>query len=160
MRDQLELRALEPVARCLVRRLIVPRVYYDANWPGIEGGSVDLLVIDRDGVGDAHLVEIRRNASDALTAVPRLLDARAPYRWIAFQRGTEDQASAEALASQTPLYREGHAGRVGVIEFFEMAGSDLAVNVRVTAERFATPAYDLATTYSGTHVAQMQFTGG
>jgi hypothetical protein len=92
--------------------------------------------------------------------VPRLLEARAPYRWVAFRRGTEDAATAEALASHAPLYREGHPGRVGVIEFFQMTGGDLGADVRIKAERFATPAYDLATTYSGTHPAQIQFTGG
>lgn len=31
MRDRLELRAQHPVAQCLIRRLMVPRVYFDAG---------------------------------------------------------------------------------------------------------------------------------
>jgi hypothetical protein len=157
MRDQLELRALDPVGRCLIRRLMVPRIYYDADWPGLADGRVDLLAIDRDGVGDAHLVEIRRDAAVALACAPRLLTARAPYRWIAFLRGTEDGDSELALVSQTPLYQAGVAGRVGVIEIVEMAGAELGANVRLAAERFPTPAYDIATAYSSTHEAQIQF---
>jgi len=39
MRDQLELRALDPVGRCLIRRLMVPRIYYDADWPALADGK-------------------------------------------------------------------------------------------------------------------------
>jgi hypothetical protein len=159
MRDQLELRGLDPVGRCLIRRLTVPRIYYDADWPGLADGKVDLLAIDRDGVGDAHLVEIRRSAVAALACAPRLLTARAPYRWIAFLRGTEDADSEQALISQAPLYQTGVAGRIGVIEIVEMAGAELGANVRLAAERFPTPAYDIATAYSSSHEAQIQFGG-
>lgn len=159
MRDQLELRALEPVGRCLIRRLMVPRIYYEADWPGLSDGQVDLLALDRDGVGDAHLVEIRRNAVDALAVAPRLLDARAPYRWIAFLRGTEDETTMHALSSQAPLFRNGQPGRIGIIEIIEMAGDELGANVRLAAERFATPAYEMAPAFSNTHEAQIQFGG-
>jgi hypothetical protein len=138
---------------------MVPRIYYQANWPGLSEGRVDLLAIDRDGVGDAHLVEIKRDAADALVCATRLLAARAPYRWIAFLRGTEDQAAEIALTSYAPLYRQGEAGRIGVIEIVEMAGHELGANVRLAAERFATPAYDMASAFSSTHEAQIQFRG-
>jgi hypothetical protein len=85
-RDRLELRAQDPVAQCLIRRLTVPRVYFDANWPGFAEPAVDLLAIDRDGLGDAHIVEIKRAAPAALKAIPQLLSAAAPFRWIAFSR--------------------------------------------------------------------------
>lgn len=159
MRDQLELRAFDPVGRCLIRRLTVPRVYYDAEWPGLPDGRVDLLAIDRDGVGDAHLVEVRNKLSDALACTARLLDARAPYRWIAFFRGTEDKASEDALLSEEPLYVAGQAGRIGVIEVVTMAGNELGANVKRSAERFATPAYEMATAFSDSHEAQIQFGG-
>ena len=117
------------------------------------------LVIDRDGTGDPHIVEIRRTAGDALLVAPLLLDAKAPYRWLAFLRGTEDADTAAALVSQTQLYRDGVAGRIGVIEVFEMAGDELGANVRLVAERFPTPAYEMAAAYSSSHEAQIQFGG-
>src|SRR5438034_1165179 len=119
MRDRLELRAQDPVAQCLIRRLMVPRIYFEAEWPGMAEERVDVLAIDRDGVGDVHLVEIRRKAADALALIPKLLAARAPFRWISFLQGTEDETAARALASQESLYPANTAGRVGVIEIVE-----------------------------------------
>lgn len=160
MPDRLELRAQDPVAQCLLRQLIVPRIYYEADWPGLANGSTtNVLAIDRDGVGDAHLVEIRRNAADALAQIQKLLNARSPFRWIAFLRGTEDEATKLALISQDILYPPDTAGRIGVIEIVEMAGGDLGANVRIKAERFPTPAYDLAAAFVASHQATIQFGG-
>jgi hypothetical protein len=159
MRDRIELRAQNPVAHCLIRQLIVPRIYFEADWPGMEGDRVDVLAIDRDGVGEAHIVEIRRQAAEALAVIPRLLAARAPYRWIAFLRGTEDEASGEALASQQVLYPTDTSGRIGVIEIVEMAGGDLGANVRIKAERFPTPVYDIVGAFTSSHQATIQFGG-
>jgi hypothetical protein len=157
MRDRLELRAQDPVAQCLIRQLIVPRIYFDADWPGMADGRVDVLAIDRDGVGDVHLVEIKRQAADALAAIPRLFQARAPFRWIALLRGTEDEAATLSLASREILYPPGTAGRIGVIEVVEMEGGDLGANVRIKAERFPTPVYDLAAAFIASHQAQIQY---
>ncbi len=158
-RDRLELRALDPVARCLIRRLTVPRIYFSADWPGMPDEQVDVLAIDRDGVGDAHVVQVRRAAADALALVQLLLKAHAPFRWFAFLRGTEDEATAHALVSQECLYPAGIPGRVGVLEIVEMAGGDLGVNVRLAAERFPDAVYDVATKFSGSHKANIQFGG-
>ncbi len=158
MRDQLELRApREAVAPCLIRRLVVPRIYVDAQWPDDSGATYDLVAIDRDGGGDAHLVQIRRVASEALAQVPMLLGADAPYRWVAFLKGTEDGAAALSLLNQDALYTRGKAGRVGVIEIVEMASNQLGANVLVTAERFPGSFYDLSTAFSGSHHADVQF---
>jgi hypothetical protein len=157
MRDQLELRAKEPVARCLMRRLVVPRIYWDAPWPKDHSQRYDVLAIDRDGNGDAHLVQIRRAAADALAQAPALLAVGAPFRWIAFLHGTEDEKTAFALVSKEPLYAKGSPGRVGVIEIVEMAGDDLGANVVVAAERFPGSFYDLSTAFSGSHKADIQY---
>ncbi len=159
MRDRIELRAQNPVAHCLIRQLIVPRIYFDADWPGMPGVRADVLAIDRDGHGDVHLVEIRRNAADALAMAPLLLQARVPFRWVAFLRGTEDEASTAALTSQETLYPVETAGRVGVIEIVPMAGDDLGANVRIKAERFPTPTYDWAAAFAASHEASIQYPG-
>lgn len=155
--ERLELRAKEPVAQCLIRRLTVPRVYFDAEWPGYQQGEVDLLVIDRDGVGDAHLVEIKHTAESALACVPQLLSASAPFRWIAYLRGTEDADTSLALQSKNQLYAAHSPGRVGVIQIVEMTSGDLGANVTVSAERFPDAVYDIATAFSGSHKANIQF---
>ncbi len=159
MRDRLELRALDPVAQCLIRRLTVPRVYFAADWPGMADQRVDVLAIDRDGVGDTHLVEVRRTAADALAALPVLFAASAPFRWIAFPRGSEDSEAQSVLASRDALHVQGTAGRVGIIEIVEMVGGTLGANVRLAAERFPDAVYDVATAFSGSHKANIQFGG-
>jgi hypothetical protein len=150
---------VNPIAHCLLRQLVVPRIYFNAEWPGMPGVDVDVLAIDRDGHGDTHLVEFRRGAADALALVPRLLEARAPFRWIAFLRGTEDEAATAALTSQELLYPPDTAGRVGVIEVVEMAGNDLGANVRIKAERFPTPTYEWAAEFAASHQASIQYPG-
>lgn len=159
MPDRLELRARNAVAQCLIRQLVVPRVYFEAQWPGRPGVPADVLALDRDGRGDAHLVEIKRNAADALAKVPQLLAARAPFRWIAFLRGTEDAAATAALVSQESLYPADTPGRVGVIEIVEMASHDLGANVRIKAERFPTPTYEWAAEFAASHEASIQYPG-
>lgn len=158
MRERIELRARDAVAQCLIRRLTVPRIYFEAEWP-VADCPVDVLAIDRDGVGDAHVVEIKRGAPDALRDAGRLIaKIRAPFRWIAFLRGTEDEQSARALLSEDGLIDPSRPGRVGVIEIVEM-GNDLGANIRIRAERFADAVYDVATEFSGSHKANIQFGG-
>lgn len=159
MRDRIELRAPNPIANCLIRQLTVPRIYFDAEWPGMPGAPVAVLAIDRDGHGDAHLVMFAVEASRALARVPTLLAARAPFRWVAFLRGQEDQAATLALTSQEVLYPKDTAGRVGVIEVVKMAGDDLGANVRIKAERFPTPTYDIAAKFAASNEAAIQYPG-
>lgn len=87
-----------------------------------------------------------------------MLDAQAPYRWIAFEQTTKDQASAVALVSQEiPYPASSIPGRVGVIEIVNMASNELGANVRVAAERFPKPMYEVATAFSGSHEANIEF---
>jgi hypothetical protein len=118
---------------------------------------VDLLAIDRDGVGEVHLVEVKYHAPRALEAARPFLSARAPYRWLAFFRGTEDDATKYAFDTRSGLFISGQAGRIGLIEVTELAGDELGANVQLSAERFATPANDLAKAFSNSHKAQIQF---
>ena len=120
---------------------------------------MDVLAIDRDGVGDPLVVEIKAAAKDALAAIPQLLRINAPYRWIAFLQETEDTETTQALASQDVLFppSKAEAGRIGVIAIVRLAGGDLGANVRIRAERFATTVYDLAMQFSGSHKANIQF---
>jgi hypothetical protein len=89
--------------------------------------------------------------------LPELLGAIAPFRWIAFLRGTEDAAVTLALATQESLYASGTPGRVGVIEIVEITGGDLGANVRIAAERFPVTGHELATKFSASHKAHIEF---
>ena len=134
--ERLELRARDAVSRCLIRRLMVPNVYFEAAWPSA-GHRADLLAIDRAGAGDVHVVEIKFRAEDALAATSALLQVPAQFRWVAFFKETLDPRSEADLLSKRPLYPSSGMGRIGVIEVVRMAGDDLGANVVVNAERFA-----------------------
>src|SRR5690606_13388316 len=112
MPNQYELRSREPVARTLIRRLVVPRIYFGASWPEDDSPKYDIVAIDRDGQGDAHIVQVRESAVDAFAEVEHLLSTQAPYRWIAFRRESVDEESARKLFfHQSSLQSAGSAGR-------------------------------------------------
>ncbi|MGP8250451.1 MAG: hypothetical protein ACLQHF_00345 [Terracidiphilus sp.] len=48
-------RAKNAIQDYLIRKLLYPKVYLDAEWNGVH---IDLLAIDRTGVGDVHAVRI------------------------------------------------------------------------------------------------------
>ena len=54
--QRLEHRGREAVADCLIRDLMVPNIYFDANWPNAQL-QADVLAIDRAGTGDVHVVQ-------------------------------------------------------------------------------------------------------
>ena len=58
MRDRLELRALDPVARCLIRRLTVPRIYFEAPWPAMPGDRVDVLFTQQQREGPVAMISL------------------------------------------------------------------------------------------------------
>jgi hypothetical protein len=134
--QHLEQRAREAVAQCLIRQLIVPKVYFDVAWPD-PTRHVDLLAIDRAGTGDVHAVEIKYHAQVGLDTVVALLEVPAQFRWIAYFRESATPETESALTSKEPLYPSKGMGRVGVIELVRQPNDDLVANVRVRAERFA-----------------------
>jgi hypothetical protein len=86
-------RAKNAVMFYLERHLIVPKIYVDANW---DGHPLDILAIDRDGVGDVHAVlifqckydegNLRRDDTHYGQAINNLLDQfsliEANYKYI------------------------------------------------------------------------------
>lgn len=156
MPDRWELRARDPVARCLIRRLVVPRVYFEADWPGGDGRTVDVLAIDRDGVGDAHVVGIKGDATSAQEAIARLQRATAPFRWLAV-RAAHPGGDPIELPHAESLFAVHGAGRVGVIEVVEMASGELGANLRIVAERFPDAVHEMTVTFSRSHPAHIQF---
>lgn len=55
-----EQNAKDAVSRLMSRRLIVPKVFFDAAWPD-SGHHVDIVVIDHAGTGDVHVIEIKEH---------------------------------------------------------------------------------------------------
>jgi len=141
-------RAKNAVQAFFVRNLLIPKVYFDANW---NGWPLDVLAIDRSGLGDVHGVRLvvwepdrldnngysaylERAVANAITNFADFpghfryltvvcLEANKP-RWIP-SRGIKNQA----------LAADG-VGRVGLL-FVNVSDGDAKVDeVLLKAERF------------------------
>jgi hypothetical protein len=133
--QRLEQRGREAVARCLIKELTVPNIYFDAAWPSSEE-HVDLLAIDRAGAGDLHVVEIKGPLFNWEKLVERLMSVPAQYRWVASVGGRRGSRSKRADAAPQVLYPTDRMGRIGVIEVCQTAGDELQAQIKFRAERF------------------------
>ena len=133
---RIESRAQEPVAKLLCRELYVPHVYLEVCWPPQGGIRVDVLAIDRAGIGDAHIVQIRESADSALNCVPDLMKAPSHFRWIAFNAETVTAEIKARLESKAELDPPAGAGRVGAIAIERASEDNLIAKIVVYAERF------------------------
>lgn len=133
-------RCCEPIASCLTRMLIVPKIYFERNWPRGSDFRIDIIAVDRAGTGDIHIIEVKPSLDVALTnGVEFIRNIPAHYKWIAYQgeglQPSDDEAELKLLSEES-LYPEEGMGRIGVIEVVKMYGNDLGARVRVKPERF------------------------
>jgi hypothetical protein len=149
-------RAKEPVSQCMIRRLLLPSVYWDAPWPTPDR-QVDLLVVDRAGVGDVHIVEIKRRAADAIKAIPQVMAIPAQYKWIAFYADTLDRKTESAIAKRKMLFPDKGPGCVGVIAIERTTGSAMEARILVPAERFPGSYDEELQLFSATHKPDISF---
>ncbi len=150
MPASLEDQAKEPVARCLIQDLMLPTIYFDAEWP-VPGQHVDVLAIDRAGVGDVHVVEIRDKTADAFDAVAGLLKTPAHYRWIAYFAHTIKKTDRARLTAMPILSPPEGMGRVGVIEIVRMVDGEFGASIKVRAQRFWGSYYRMADEFTSRH---------
>lgn len=143
-------RVKNAVQEYLIRKLLLPKVYLDADW----GGSrVDVLAVDRAGLGDLHLVRIVpvsfENGGPAdwkdlviLAAVrvgdhsPELLALRGHFRYAAIFNESSDLRRlnpTEGLIHK--LMPEDGVGRVGILAV-DFEGDDPSVREILRPERF------------------------
>jgi hypothetical protein len=154
---RLETRAMEAVSHCLMEYLNVPNVYWNVRWPSSSDYVADVLLIDRAGVGDPHVVEIKLGAAAALKFVPRLRRVAAPYRWIAFFADTVDPSVQKALKDNRPLYPSTGPGRIGVIHLLRLPDDTLKAVIMVVAERFAGNYDDPVDRFTARHKPTMSY---
>ena len=151
-----EKRALDAVAQCLVRHLMVPHVYFDAEWPDVQSATVDVLAIDRAGTGDVHVAELRFSAQSAAAAIQKLRKLPAQFLWFAYFRESAESVTPWQRGPTEELYSAG-AGRVGIIEVVRMAGDDLGASIIVKAERFHVPRSENVREYVEHHAPHIMF---
>ncbi|MFH1562792.1 MAG: hypothetical protein ABIF11_05175 [Nitrospirota bacterium] len=135
-----EERCYEPVARCLIRTLIVPNIYFEQTWPMSDHSQIDIVAVDRAGTGDVHVVKVCETLNEAITkGIETIGKVPAHYRWVAFQGEgflPHDEDAEFKLLSEEPLLPESGMGRIGVIEIVRMVKNDLGANIKLKAERF------------------------
>ena len=149
-------RAKNAVLQLLQKQLIVPKIYFETEW---EGRHVDLLAIDRDGVGDVHVVEIKRlhatldhpaidEAVDQLRAVP------AQYKYLAVLDSTFPSGTYRNLLTseqKEQLFSEDGIGRVGLINFSLDDEGKPTAHLLIVPERFRAFVNTAADTFVAKH---------
>jgi hypothetical protein len=140
-------RAKNALQDYLVRKLLYPKVYLDANW---DGGKFDVLAIDRAGVGDVHGVRLvlwePGHADDhgysaylekaVAAAVTEFVGFRGHFRYLAVICTVPDKQQwipSKGLKSQC-LAADG-VGRLGLL-YVDVTEEDSEVKVLLKAERF------------------------
>ncbi|MGA7078792.1 MAG: hypothetical protein WBQ43_16875 [Terriglobales bacterium] len=150
--QQLELRARNAVAELLIKNLVVPKIFFEAPWT--RKAVPDVLAIDRGGTGDVHVVEIKTDILAAKSALPRLLDVPANFRWIAILTKLGERSYR---ISHELLNPQQGPGRIGVIRVVYTPDDRLSAELEVSAERFPGPLYDKADRFKAKHKADIEF---
>ncbi len=161
-------RAKNAVQDYLIRKLLVPKIYLDAEWIGTR---VDVLAIDRAGTGDVHTVRItpirfsddwQENVALAALTVSRFAEEiqllPGHFRYIALLSEFSDLRKFEATDNLVKkLTADDGVGRIGIlaVNFADKEGS---VRVILNAERFrSTPQItEMADQYVARHTANWE----
>jgi hypothetical protein len=157
-------RAKNAIQDYLIRKLVVPKVYLDADW---NGKSVDVLAIDRAGVGDVHAVRIVFDDSigeeviwKVRNSVNEFKSHLSHYRYVAvvhdkpYIRGF---TPVEESAIRSSFADDG-VGRIGVLNIDLTEDDPPSVRVILKPERFRSSKeiVDLADRYVAEHTANWE----
>jgi hypothetical protein len=140
----LEGRGKNAVAQLLSRKLIVPKIFFEAQWPNREE-RVDVLAVDRSGAGDVHVVEIKTINNHRVAATLRdLMRIPAQYKYLAYFDLNGGRGQPLFVPDSEPdkcLYAPDGLGRIGTIRLHQgEPGEALIAEIEVEPERFRVPA--------------------
>ena len=164
-------RAMNAVQEFLVHKLLFPKVYLDADW---NGKKVNVLAVDRTGVGDVHIVHIVPVEPDGepdwqflVTKAAMLVNQEieslctlpAQFRYIAlmgYSSGLE-RFYPNAELSRRLLAKDG-VGRIGILHV-DLTEDDPSVRVILKAERFRSSKeiVELTDRFVAEHTANWEF---
>jgi hypothetical protein len=147
-------RAKEPISDCLARRLVVPYIYWNAEWP-TSGRCVDLLLIDRAGTGQVHVVDVKQGVIDVQRAVQQVMACPADYRWLALVAPTETQI--DELRQARELEFSGGPGRIGLLVVRPGEEESYRAEVVRKAEKFAGSLRKEAAEFVAAHEPDIKF---
>lgn len=125
--EQQHNRAVNASVQLMQQRLIVPKIFVNAQWPN-RNSRVDLLAVDRAGAGEIHVVQVFENISN--DGLSKLFDVPAHYKYVGRMWKGNYRLKPESL------YAKDGFGRVGVITFQESQGQDFRAILELRPERF------------------------
>ncbi len=139
-------RAKNALQAYLIRRLVVPKVYLDAD---LNGAPVDVLAIDRAGVGDVHAVRMFLLDKSSSIAAAFILFASKLDSRVEEIRSLPSHFRYVAVVSDEPYagkfdpsheiiwqsFAEDGLGRVGIL-YVDLSEDDPSIRVILKAERF------------------------
>jgi hypothetical protein len=154
------------------QRLSVPKIYLDADW---QGEKVDVLAIDRAGVGDvsvAIVLETKGTSPYSEFLEPyrsdmrqKLLALPAHFKYLvtitqdssALEKTRFGQGLLESLSKIPSMFAEDGVGRIGVISV-DFRSERPSISVPISAERFRSNQniYDLAEAFAASHAADFE----
>lgn len=160
-------RAKNALQDYLVRKLVFPKVYLDADW---NGELVDVLAIDREGSGDVHAVRMvppqgKYSEDGAMVKIAGIVSDSiekfkflpSHYRYVAVISGDPDN---RRFSPSDPIlhgsFADDGVGRVGVL--YVDFTIDPPVEVKLKAERFRSSKeiVELADRYVAEHTANWE----
>jgi hypothetical protein len=139
-------RAKNALQGYLIHKLLYPKVYLDAEWYGTQ---VDVLAIDRTGVGDVHAVRVvppqgRFIEDGGMVMIGRIVfdsvkefrSLPSHFRYVAV---VSDDPDTRRFYPADPIIQEALAedgvGRIGIL-YVDLTEDDPSVRVILKAERF------------------------
>jgi hypothetical protein len=176
-------RAKNAVLSFLESRLIVPKIYLDADWGG---HHVDVLAIERDGVGDVHAVLVcsckyledgHLNYLHHIEQMNRLIDrfmaVPAQYKYIVAVGDYLGSSFGGFVVSQSirlqklkevslpddireKLFAPDGIGRIGFVTIEAQDDTDPQVTLQIKPERFRAKIAKLADDYVQQHEADWE----
>lgn len=166
-------RAKNAALTFLENKLIVPKIYLDADW---DGQPIDVLAIDRDGAGEVHavLLFVRTYASDdqldldgqeraeeektVRVLIERFRSISANYKYI----GAVDSKDHRVIPRfqiniDESLFSPDFIGRIGLLHIIATPKvEEPIVDFRVRPERFRAKIAKLADEYVQQHEADWE----
>jgi len=164
-------RAKNAIQDYLIRKLLYPKVYLDADW---NGNHVDVLAIDRTGVGDVHSVRILpvafgdgpANWQEHVTMAAMMIGETSNkmmalpghFRYVALFNESSDLRRFEPTAALTQrITASDGVGRLGIL-VVDFAGEQPSVRTALNPERFRSSKdiFEIADRYMSEHSANWE----
>jgi len=164
-------RVKNAIQNYLIHKLLVPKIYLDADW---SGAQVDVLAIDRAGVGDVHAVCIKpvrlsdgpANWQEHVTKAAilvnecsdKLISLPGHFRYIAlFSESSDLRRFQPSDALIQRLIASDGVGRIGIL-VVDFADGEPSVRAVLKAERYRSSKQiiELADLYVAEHTANWE----